>query len=444
VAEQPCGDTGRPWRRALAWFAFLGPFFFLSYNFANWAAAQHAATGAFYFAWERHIPFLPWTIIPYLSINVFYAASLFICRTRLELDRHALRLLSAQIIAAAFFLMFPLHFAFERPPASGLPGALFDLLGVFDRPYNQAPSLHIALLVILWERFAAHTACAIRWLLHAWFALIGFSVLTTWQHHLIDAPTGALLGFLCLWLWPEAGAPPLSEGRLTVSPQRRKIAAVYLVLAAALALTAAAAGGAAILLWWGSIALALVAVNYGFAGAAGFQKQHGRQSLAVAVLLTPHRWGVEANRWRRLRRETGPSPICDGVWLGPLPSARQMKQRGFQGLVDLTSELIMERGPWRYRGFPWLDVTSPSPEDLVAAAQEIEALREHGPVLVACAMGRGRSAAAVAAWLLFRGRAASAGGAIAQVRGLRPQTVFRATNIEALVACERMREQGEA
>jgi len=25
-----------------------------------------------------------------------------------------------------------------------------------------------------------------------------------------------------------------------------------------------------------------------------------------------------------LRREAGPSPICDGVWLGPLPSARQI------------------------------------------------------------------------------------------------------------------------
>jgi hypothetical protein len=435
------GIEERPWLRALAWVVFLLPFFFLTYNSTNWVASRRAVTGTFYFGWEHSIPFVPWTIVPYFSINLFYAASPFLCRTALELDRHALRLLTAQVAAAAAFLLFPLHFAFQRPAAIGIPGALFDLLAVFDKPFNQAPSLHIALLVILWDRFEAHTRGGLRWHLRAWFALIGVSVLTTYQHHVIDVPTGALLGFLCLWLWPEAGAPPLAGFRLTASRQRRKIAVFYVLLAAILALLAAKGGGLALLLWWGIVALGLVALNYAAAGPAGFQKRKGRQSLAVTVLLAPHRLAVEANRWRRLRRETGPSPIHDGVWLGPLPSARQMKARGFRGLVDLTSELVMAPGAWTYRGFPWLDVTSPSPADLLAAAREIEALRVSGPVLVSCAMGRGRSAAAVAAWLLLTGRAACAEDAIAQVRALRPQTVFRAGNVRALKACERMRRE---
>jgi hypothetical protein len=29
-----------PWRRALAWLAFLGPFFFATYAFAIWTASQ--------------------------------------------------------------------------------------------------------------------------------------------------------------------------------------------------------------------------------------------------------------------------------------------------------------------------------------------------------------------------------------------------------------------
>ena len=38
-----------------------------------------------------------------------------------------------------------------RPETDGLPGFLFAVLGGFDKPFNQAPSLHIALLVIIWD-----------------------------------------------------------------------------------------------------------------------------------------------------------------------------------------------------------------------------------------------------------------------------------------------------
>ena len=141
----------RPWRRALAGSAFSARFFFASYGFANWLAAQRAHVGAIVFAWERAIPFLPWTIVPYWSIDLFYGLSLFVC-THATRARHATRrrLLTAQVVAVACFIAFPLRFASCGRRPAGSFGLLFAVLGSFDKPFNQAPSLHIALLCILW------------------------------------------------------------------------------------------------------------------------------------------------------------------------------------------------------------------------------------------------------------------------------------------------------
>ena len=126
-------DQGRRqrWLRSLAWLALLAPLFFLSYGFANRYAAASAGVGSIFFEWERHIPFVPWTIVPYWSIDLLYGLSFLLCRSPREIDRHALRLLTAQIISVACFLAFPLHFAFERPPVDGVFGTMFNVLTGF-------------------------------------------------------------------------------------------------------------------------------------------------------------------------------------------------------------------------------------------------------------------------------------------------------------------------
>ncbi|MDR1462798.1 MAG: hypothetical protein LBI68_06650, partial [Azoarcus sp.] len=141
-------------RRGLIWLVFLGPFFFLSYGAANHYAAARDGVTSFYFAWERGIPLWPWTIIPYWSIDLLYGFAFLCCHDKAETKRLGLRLLSAQLIAIACFFLWPLRFAFERPAVDGLAGALFSALTQFDLPYNQAPSLHIALLVIVWRQFS--------------------------------------------------------------------------------------------------------------------------------------------------------------------------------------------------------------------------------------------------------------------------------------------------
>lgn len=192
----------RPWGEAALWLAFLGVFFFGTYGWANAFTATRTDVGVVVWAWERHIPFLPWTIVPYWSIDLAYAASILLCATRRELRVHVARLVLASLVSLAGFLAFPLRFSFERPAADGLPGALFALLSSFDLPFNQAPSLHVSLLLVLWTFYAAKVRGPWRWAVHGWGLLVGVSVLTTWQHHAVDVVTGVAAGVLCLCAVP--------------------------------------------------------------------------------------------------------------------------------------------------------------------------------------------------------------------------------------------------
>lgn len=437
LPSEGSGAEPPPWRRGLVWLLFLGPFFFLSYGFANWLAARRGIDAALVFAWERRIPFLAWTIVPYWSIDLLYGLSLLTGRNRREVDRHALRLLSAQLISVACFLIFPLRFTFTRPDADGLFGALFTLLASFDQPYNQAPSLHVALLAILWVHYARLVNGPWRIVLHGWFGLIGVSVLTTYQHHFIDLPTGLLVGLLCLWLWPDDRPSPLAGLQLSPSPLRRLLALAYLIGSGLLAAAAVHFGGGTLWLFWGSTALALVAANYAALGADGFQKRDGRPSLAATLLLVPYLAGAWLNSRAWTRRHPGPTLIADGVWLGRMPTRRDMLRGGFAGLCDVSAELPAPRGTWRYVNLPWLDLVVPTPEQLAEAARHIESLREPGPVLVCCALGYGRSAAAVAAWLLYSGRADNADAALDRVRSRHPGVALGPAQRAALAACLR-------
>jgi hypothetical protein len=426
----------RPWARAVLWLLLLGPFFFASYKFANWLASRREHVPSLVFAWEGAIPLLPWTIIPYWSIDLFYAASVFVCASRAELDTLGRRLLTTQVLAVACFIAMPLRFSFEKPALDGLTGAMFDALASFDQPFNQAPSLHIALLVVLWVLYARHVPRWALWPLHGWFALIGVSVLTTWQHHVVDVPTGAWLGFLVLWLWPDRGGSPLAGARLAADPRRRRLALRYGAGGLLLAGLAIGLGGVALWLLWPAASLLLVAACYAALGQAAFQKRpDGRLSLAARWLFGPYLLAAALNTrcWPGDGRAS--VALAEGVSLGRFPAPEAARR--FATVVDLSAELPGRHGAQGYVTIPMLDLAAPDPGALRRAATAIEQARQAGTVLVCCALGYSRSAAAVATWLLATGRAAGVEEAIAAIRAVRPHLVLDEASRAAIAAASR-------
>ncbi|QRM57939.1 phosphatase PAP2/dual specificity phosphatase family protein (plasmid) [Sinorhizobium sp. BG8] len=370
------------------------------------------------FSWEGSIPFLPWTILPYWSINAFYGLSLFINDTTEGVDRLAKRYLTVQLVAVSCFIVFPLTATFERPPTSGLPGFMFDVLGGFDKPFNQAPSLHIALLVIIWDHLRRRIARSWRWFWHGWCALIGLSVLTTWQHHVIDMPTGALLGLFALWLIPVAGTSPAAGFKVTANRKARTLAIAYgcgVALFLALTVLLTPRSGAALLLLWPALALAIVAYGYLGGGPAVFQKGgDGRVTLASLLLLMPYRLGAWLNIAAWTRKLPSSVPVAAGVHLGRFPTVREYAR--FASVVDMTSEFPgLAPPPTVWVAIPALDLLPLDRSQQLAAASAIETARERGPVLVCCALGFQRSAVAVASWLMATGRAQNAAEAIRMV-----------------------------
>ena len=459
VDAQRTSATQRPWKQAALWLTFLAPFFYLSYGLANHLAAQRGDVPSLVFDWEHGLPFVAWTIFPYWSINAFYGLSLFLCRDRTELHAHGLRLLTAQLVAVSCFLLFPLAFSFGQPEADGAPGWLFTALRGFDKPFNQAPSLHIALLAILWDLYRRVLARRWHWLLHGWALAIAVSVLTTYQHHFIDIPTGALLGWLCVWLWPLEGDGPLRAWRADADADaarhtmRRRLAVRY-ALGAALCFVVAAAGAwawanhvsetarwmgaSALWLSWPGVSLALVALSYARLGTDGFQKaRDGRMSPAARWLLAPYLLAARINAWAWTRGHPQAVAVDGRVWLGRQPDAAAVRRMGLCALIDVSAELPAPQ-TLAVTGIPMLDLVPPTPAQLRAAADAIDAaLAAHpgdAPVLVCCALGYSRSAAAVAAWLLRSGRHADIDSAIAALRVRRPQLVLHDAHRAALAA----------
>ncbi|OCG38448.1 phosphatase PAP2/dual specificity phosphatase family protein [Gilliamella sp. Gris1-4] len=406
------------------WLICLAIFFFTSYNFANWFTSTRSDVGSIVFKWEHSIPLWSWSIVPYWSIDLMYGLAILLVCSHRALKILCLRLLSAQIICIICFLIFPLKFSFERPTLDGLSGLLFDILMGFDKPFNQAPSLHITLLVILWQFYASYFRGVRRYILHIWCLLIALSVLTTWQHHFFDVPTGVGVGCFCIWLWPNDSLSPIKNYQL---PKQYFWSSVYFLLFAFSFSIAIYFYSWALWLLWFSVAFLLVSVNYLLVGTVGFQKQtNGKFNLVVTILYLPYFVIIWVNSRLWTFKNKSVDLICDNVYLGRIPSNNTLRINHFFSIVDLCAELPIPHFNGQYNLIPVLDMTPLTIEQCQQAAEIINQYYKKGKLLVCCALGYSRSATAIIAWLLLTKRASNLDEAISMVKERRHTIVITA------------------
>jgi len=410
----------------------LGALFLIIYGWCNWFTAQRANVPTLFFDWERSIPFVPVMIVPYMSIDLFFVTASFFCRSHRELVTFSKRMAAALLAGGLCFLLFPLRFAFERAPLGGWLGAFFDWFQGIDRPHNLLPSLHIALCIILAEKFASHTRGLLRQAVIIWFVLIGFSAVLTYQHHVMDVVAGFALGAYCLYFFPESGE------RLPVVPNRR-VGSYYLVGAFVLASLVALFWPWGAFLIWPTVSLGIGAAAYFGAGPVIFRKRNGRLPWPTWWALGPVLLGQEISRLYYRRQSRAWDELTPQVWIGSVLTAKEAGaavRQGVTAVLDLTAE-FSESAPFRslaYRNIQVLDLTGPTVDQLEEMATFIREESSKGIVYVHCKIGYSRTAAAAAAFLLRTGKVRAVSEAIHFLRQVRPTMVIRPEVMNALDA----------
>jgi len=421
--------------KALVVSAGLSVLFLIVYGGCNWITARRADVGTFYFGWEPKIPFVPFFILPYMSIDFFFVSAPFLCRTDRELSVLAKRIATATIVAGICFLLFPLRFAFPRPHADGWFGVVFDWFRGLDAPHNLLPSLHAAFTLFLCDIYFRHTRGFTRIAVMIWFVLIGLSPVLTYQHHLIDIVGGFVLAGYCFYLFREPTLPLPVIANPRIGSYYASGAMVLLILGTIL-------WPWGILLIWSAIALGIVAFAYFRAGPIVFHKTEGRLPWSTRCVLGPCLVGQYLSLLYYRSQCRSWDKVTPEIWIGGKLGSRGARQAlsfGVGSVLDVSAE-FSEAKPFRkinYRNIPVLDLTAPTQSQLMKMSEFIGNHSRNGVVYVHCKIGYSRSAAAIAAHLIMNGKVKTAEEAFAMIRRVRPSVVIRPEVLYAVSEFER-------
>lgn len=188
--------------------------FAVVYGGCNWLTAHRSGVGHYYFAWELDIPLMPRMIWLYHSIIILFLMPMFVFN-REQVTAIGRAFASVTVAGGVCFLLFPGVAGFTRPDYASEPGLqalAFRILYHADNIHNVMPSLHVAYCTLVILSLQKQLQGGVRLVFWAWLLAIVTSTVLVHQHHLVDLPTGALLGYaghrlFLRWSTASSGSP---------------------------------------------------------------------------------------------------------------------------------------------------------------------------------------------------------------------------------------------
>lgn len=373
--------------------------FTIFYNYSAWHTLKLENVSSFAFDFEKYIPFISWTIIPYMTSGVFFCLVFFFCKTKEQLIVLTKRMLFVTLVAGICFLLFPLQFSLPKPEInSSIFRITFHFLKIFDSPFNQAPSLHIVYAFIFWSVFKNFNRGRI--FLMILLILLGISTLTTYQHHLIDILSGAVLAHLSFIIFPYR--------KNDFKYRNFQVANYYFLfgwifLGMALLINQFLMNSGSILLWitlWISFILFIIGYYYQKNNIHFLKDKNGNISLLKKIFYFPYLlmyWLF----WKFLRKNRKPIEILPNLYISSKPSQKDLFHFNVDKntfVYDLSSEIEETKAlkeSTKYQSVPFLDIGSFDIEQTKKLVTEItnhyNTLPENGKILIHCTMGFTRS-----------------------------------------------------
>ena len=147
------------------------------------------------FEWESRIPFQPWILPLYFTLDAAVISIPLLFRSAREaLPPMGLFFLQV-VIAAPFFVLLPIENAYTNDMPTGVWGAyLFEPLGMKNvSQWNQTPSLHVTYSLTVATIVARRLGGGWRWVAFAWAIPVSASTMLVHEHHVVCVVGGLVL-----------------------------------------------------------------------------------------------------------------------------------------------------------------------------------------------------------------------------------------------------------